>query len=202
VSENNGYAWIVKMSIEYNVVAVFFIKFKSKSMWKFFIQQIRNRMEQQIRGYEAKLSITNEYIIALAIEYNGHLTAERLHRRSGMTESQAYIRLAQLEAKGVFLPTRKKFGYVTMFALSEEYWHEALILQSNSPLILTDADVIEAGMDYGGRLSAAQLCLRMRLPLDTAQAKLDELASKGVFTTHLDEEGVVGYELRDRLLRS
>lgn len=179
-------------------------------MWKFLKDYITGKIQTYKSAKIADRETTDEAIIALAYEFNGRLSADRLQRRTKMTWEKAYERLVMLQIKGVFEAEYKAEHknailpwLITTFVLSEEYWHEAKTLQTSSPALLTDADMIRCAMDAGGTVSAAQVCVLMYISVDAAKAKLDELTTKGVFTTHISDEGTVLYEVRDtRLLSS
>jgi hypothetical protein len=170
-------------------------------MWQqlkqFVTQHITGAIQRLIQSQQSYKETSDDFILSLAMLYNGQLSADRVQRHTKMTWDKAYERLYIMHIKGILEAGEKKHGLVRVFTLREDYWHEAKMLQLHTPFVLTDADIIECVVDCGGTASAAQLCLRMRIAVDVAQTKLDELAAKGVFTTHLNDAGAVLYELRD-----
>ena len=82
------------------------------------------------------------------------------------------------------------------------------ILEQPSKLVMTqlvekiripDADVLELAVKNKGKLTPTRLCLDMKISLEAAAEKLDDLHEKGIFTVDVHEENaVMEYHLLDK----
>jgi len=56
-------------------------------------------------------------------------------------------------------------------------------------------------IEYKGRLTPALLCLKLKISIEEAQIKLDDLYEQGAFIMDVNEkEALVEYHLRDKNL--
>jgi ribosomal protein S25 len=68
---------------------------------------------------------------------------------------------------------------------------------------IPDADVISLAVEYKGRLTPTLLCLKMKIPIQEAKIKLEELYEQDVFLMQVDDENaLLEYQLRDKSLFS
>jgi predicted transcriptional regulator len=75
------------------------------------------------------------------------------------------------------------------------------LLEEQVKLKIPDADVLNLAIKHKGRLTPTLLCLKLRISLEEAQIKLDDLYEQGAFIMDINQkEALVEYHLRDKNL--
>lgn len=68
-------------------------------------------------------------------------------------------------------------------------------------LKIPDADVLNLAIQHKGRLTSALLCLKLKISMEEAQIKLDDLYDQGAFIMDVNQkDAIVEYYLRDKNL--
>lgn len=76
-------------------------------------------------------------------------------------------------------------------------------LKEEVRLKIPDADVLNMAINHKGRLTATLLCLKLKISMEEAQIKLDELYEQGAFIMDVNEkDAIIEYHLRDKNLLS
>jgi hypothetical protein len=74
-------------------------------------------------------------------------------------------------------------------------------LKEQVKLKIPDAEVLNLAIEYKGRLTPILLCLKLKISIEEAQIKLDDLYEQGAFIMDINpKEALVEYHLRDRSL--
>lgn len=75
------------------------------------------------------------------------------------------------------------------------------LLQEQVKLKIPDAEVLQLAIKHKGRLTPALLCLKLKISMEEAQIKLDDLYEQGAFIMDINQkEALVEYHLRDKNL--
>lgn len=75
------------------------------------------------------------------------------------------------------------------------------LLQEQVKLKIPDAEVLQLAIKHKGRLTPALLCLKLKISMEEAQVKLDDLYEQGAFIMDINQkEALVEYHLRDKNL--
>lgn len=75
------------------------------------------------------------------------------------------------------------------------------LLQEEVRLKIPDADVLDLAIQHKGRLTASLLCLKLKISIEAAQIKLDDLYEQGAFIMDVNQkDALVEYHLRDKNL--
>lgn len=75
------------------------------------------------------------------------------------------------------------------------------LLQEQVKLKIPDAEVLQLAIKHKGRLTPALLCLKLKISMEEAQIKLDDLYEQGAFIMDINQkEALVEYHLRDKKL--
>jgi len=75
------------------------------------------------------------------------------------------------------------------------------LLQEQVKLKIPDADVLKLAIEHKGRLTQTLLCLKLRISIEEAQIKLDDLYEQGAFIMDVNsKDALVEYHLRDKSL--
>lgn len=75
------------------------------------------------------------------------------------------------------------------------------LLQEQVRLKIPDAEVLQLAIKHKGRLTPALLCLKLKISMEEAQIKLDDLYEQGAFIMDINQkEALVEYHLRDKNL--
>lgn len=145
---------------------------------------------------ETMQCVSDDEILVMARDNNGRITASGLARQTPLTYFQASIKLQHLLNQG-YLEMTYTAGGNQILILKES---EAKRLQSVPPtrsLKLTDAKVLQAVVEAGGKATAASLCIILECSIDEARKKLDELQLKNVFDLEVTDKGSIRYVLND-----
>lgn len=74
-------------------------------------------------------------------------------------------------------------------------------LEEQVKLKIPDAEVLNLAIEHKGRLTPTLLCLKLKISIEEAQIKLDDLYDQGAFIMDINpKEALVEYHLRDRSL--
>lgn len=66
---------------------------------------------------------------------------------------------------------------------------------------IPDAEVLQLAIDHDGRLTPTLLCIKLKISMDEAKRKLENLHEQGVFKMAIDEKNaLLEYQIRDRSL--
>jgi len=149
---------------------------------------------------EVMQSLSEEDILIIARDNNGRLTAHSLARQTPLTYIQASIKLQTLYNKGYF-----KIHYTAGGSQIMVLKQDALKQVEQLPSIkrfakLSDAEVLKAAVNTGGRLTPASLCVALDCTIAQAQQKLDELQLQDVFRLEITDKGSIIYMLNDEEL--
>jgi predicted transcriptional regulator len=75
------------------------------------------------------------------------------------------------------------------------------LLQEQVKIKIPDADVLKLAIEHKGRLTQTLLCLKLRISIEEAQIKLDDLYEQGAFIMDVNQkDALVEYHLRDKNL--
>lgn len=75
--------------------------------------------------------------------------------------------------------------------------------QKEVRLKIPDADVLNLAIQEKGRLTTALLCLKLKISMEEAQVKLEDLYEQGAFIMDVNEkDAIIEYHLRDKNLLS
>ena len=76
-----------------------------------------------------------------------------------------------------------------------------LAIPEQEKLKIPDADVLQLAIDHQGRLTPTLVCIKLRVSMDEAKLKLEDLHEQGVFELAIDEQNaLLEYQIRDRSL--
>lgn len=163
---------------------------------------IQGLTEQQI--VEAVLEYSSDYQITIAglvivfgIDvYEAKLVLKRLHKSGVITRlwkglSTVYVAKAPLKQSS---PKLK-------IPLLKKNMPEIKTVNTVGKIKIPDADVLRLAVEHQGKLTPAMLCMKMQIPINDAQKKLDDLYEQGAFIIDVGaDNSVVEYHLRDKNL--
>ena len=151
---------------------------------------------------ETMRSVTQNEIIAIALENGGKITSAALATRTPLSVYQASMKLQSMY--GVF---RTKYDYKhqsNVFVLKKPEMYANLDLRapmqttsSQKKKGISDAEVIQTALRTKGRITAGVLCVKADISIDEAKKRLQELQHKGVFDIEATASGALVYVLNE-----
>jgi ribosomal protein S25 len=76
-----------------------------------------------------------------------------------------------------------------------------LAIPEQEKIKIPDADVLQLAIEYDGRLTPTLVCIKLKVSMDEAKMKLENLHEQGVFELAIDEQNaLLEYQIRDRSL--
>ncbi|MCB0837942.1 MAG: hypothetical protein KDE26_25475 [Bacteroidetes bacterium] len=145
----------------------------------------------------------DESVIEIALANDGKITTQILSYSTTLTINQARWKLNGMNTRGIFKQSYDYKDYTTVFVLKNKQLYENLTQKVKTPVkqeaesAISDSEVIALAVKLSGKLTAAALCVKKDVPLNIAQAKLEELQRKDVFDIELNEKGALVYVLND-----
>lgn len=140
-------------------------------------------------------SVSYEDVLGIAQDNHGQVTAGKLARETQLTYVQAMLKLQCLFEKGYF---SMAFGNFTeVYVVKPARIPLGLNAKARKRTKLTDAEVIKAVMETGGKITPTALCVALECSLEDARNKLEELQLQDVFDLEVTNEGTVLYVLND-----
>lgn len=149
---------------------------------------------------EAMKRFSDEEILMVARDNEGHLTARILARRTSLNYIQASIKLNILYNKGYFKTVYSKTGEAVLELKPDARKQITHLSSANRFAKLSDAEVLKAAVNTGGRLTPASLCVVLDCTIAQAQQKLDELQLQDIFRLEITDKGSIIYVLNDEEL--
>lgn len=164
--------------------------------------------------------LTNQQVVDLILEYsdNHQVTIAELMVLFGLEIEAAKQLLKRLKKSGLVGRLWKGMSLIHVIknpsktartSLETITTTEKIALPNHSfekdaiRLKIPDADVLKLAIEHKGRLTATLLCLKLKISMQEAQLKLEELYEQGAFIMDVNEkEAIVEYHLRDRNLLS
>ncbi|MEM6298417.1 MAG: hypothetical protein AAF740_06990, partial [Bacteroidota bacterium] len=154
--------------------------------------------------------LNDQDIIYIAQNNYNTISPAHLCLVGDMTMEEARHRLKALKSKGV-LKQKRDANFQVIYYLNDELSTNTQTLSSKTNLNpkiqriaqkeskpLRDAAVIAVAVELGGKVSAAQLCLKKDISIEEAQKLLDYLQEQGVFEIQVSPHGSLEYHLIDK----
>ena len=149
--------------------------------------------------------ITPDHIEQLAEVTGNHFSAIELAVMLNIPLKQAMDTLRNWD-KGQFIgktgakdTLRPYYAVPNKSIESGESSPKAALVQ-NTGEELSDAAIIQAAVERGGKITASALCMTKDIPIDAARKRLQDLQEKEVFEVYANLEGAVEFQLIDKSL--
>lgn len=171
-------------------------------------------------GLPASLEgLTDAQVVSLLALHlrDRQVTIPRLMVLFGLEVNEARALLKRLKGSGyldaLFEGVKRVYTLNTPLSHSgslprapQQHYTQNAIPQLVPPIVVdeeqvSDAKVLQLAIASDGRLTPTQLCVRLKIPMNIAKLKLEQLHEQGVMELDVDEEqAIIKYELRDKSL--